>query len=394
VTDPDIADQLVGTVRDWVVKRVVPVASEYEHADEYPAPLVEDMKAFGLFGAKVPARYGGLGIDTVTYARLMEELAYGWMSLAGVLNTHTIAVTLLTRSGTDEQRERLLPRLATGEVRAAFSLSEPDAGSDAAALRCAATPDGDEYVVTGTKMWVTNGVRAGLVALAARTPEGITCFMVEKQPGDPAGDPTPGAGGTLGVSRTIGKLGYKGLETVEMVYDGYRLPASAILGGPAGLGRGLQAVLGGLELGRVNIAARAVGVARAAYDAAMRYSHERETFGKPINQHQAIQFKLADMATKLEAARLLTRNAAERVDAGKRADVEAGMAKLFASETALELATEAMRIHGGYGYTTELPVERYYRDAPLMIIGEGTNEIQRIVIARGLLARWAESHPT
>ena len=392
-TDPEVADQLVGTVRDWVAKRVIPVASSYEHADEYPAPLVEDMKAFGLFGAKVPARYGGLELDTVTYARLMEELAYGWMSLAGVLNTHTIAVTLLTRNGTEEQRERLLPRLASGEVRAAFSLSEPDAGSDAAALRCSATPDGDEYVIDGTKMWVTNGVRAGLVALAARAPEGITCFLVEKDPGDPAA-PNNGTDGTIGVSRTIGKLGYKGIETVEMVYDGHRVPASSILGGPAGLGRGLQAVLGGLELGRVNIAARAVGVARAAFDAAMRYSHERETFGKPINQHQAIQFKLADMATKLEAARLLTRNAAERVDAGQRADVEAGMAKLFASETALELATEAMRIHGGYGYTTELPVERYYRDAPLMIIGEGTNEIQRIVIARGLLSRWASSHPT
>jgi alkylation response protein AidB-like acyl-CoA dehydrogenase len=380
-TDPALADELVATVRDWVRKEVLPVASEYEHADRFPAPLVEQMKAFGLFGAKVPEEHGGLGLDTVTYARLMEELAYGWMSLAGVLNTHTILVTLLARHGTDDQKQRLLPILATGAIRGAFSLSEPDAGSDAASLRCKATPDGDEYVLDGTKMWVTNGERAGMVALAARTPEGITCFVVEKEPGRSFGG--------ISVSKTIGKLGYKGLETVEMVYDGHRVPASSVLGGPDGLGKGLQYVLGSLEVGRVNIAARSVGVARAAFDAAMRYSHERETFGVPINQHQAIQFKLADMATRLEAAKLLTRSAAEKLDAGERADVEAGMAKLFASETALELSTEAMRIHGGYGYTTELPVERYYRDAPLMIIGEGTNEIQRVVIARGLLRRWA-----
>jgi alkylation response protein AidB-like acyl-CoA dehydrogenase len=380
-TDPGVADELVATVRTWVRKDVIPVASDYEHADEFPTPLVEQMKAFGLFGAKVPPEHGGLGLDTVTYARLMEELAYGWMSLAGVLNTHTILVTLLSRHGTDEQKARHLPVLATGEVRGAFSLSEPDAGSDAASLRCKATPDGDEYVIDGTKMWVTNGVRAGLVALAARTPEGITCFVVEKEPG-------PRFGG-ISVSKTIGKLGYKGLETVEMAYDGHRVPAASVLGGAEGLGKGLQYVLGSLELGRVNIAARSVGVARAAFDAAMRYSHERETFGVPINQHQAIQFKLADMATRLEAAKLLTRSAAEKLDAGERADVEAGMAKLFASETAFELASEAMRIHGGVGYTTELPVERYYRDAPLMIIGEGTNEIQRVVIARGLLRRWA-----
>ncbi|HEX8804947.1 MAG TPA: acyl-CoA dehydrogenase family protein [Acidimicrobiales bacterium] len=380
-TDPALADELVGTVRDWVRRDVVPVASEYEHADRFPAPLVDQMRAFGLFGAKVPEEHGGLGLDTVTYARLMDELAYGWMTLAGVLNTHTILVTLLVRHGTDEQRARLLPRLATGEVRGAFSLSEPDAGSDAAALRCRATPDGDEYVLDGTKMWVTNGERAGAVALAARTPEGVTCFVVEKDPG-------PRHGG-ITVSRAVDKLGYKGIETVEMSYDGHRLPASAVLGGPDGLGRGMRFILGALEVGRVNIAARSVGVARAAFDAAMAYAHERHTFGVPIHEHQAVQFKLADMATRLEAARLLTRNAAERLDAGLRADVEAGMAKLFASETALELATEAMRIHGGAGYTTDLPVERYYRDAPLMIIGEGTNEIQRIVIARGLLRRWA-----
>ena len=384
-TDPEIAEQIIGAVRDWVRKDVIPVASRYEHDDEFPAPLVEQMKAFGLFGAKIPEEYGGLGLDTVTYTKLMEELAYGWMSLAGVLNTHTIVATLLARNGTEEQKKAHLPRMATGEIRAAFSLSEPDVGSDAASLRCKAELDGEEYLVNGTKMWVTNGERAAIVALAARTTEGITCFIYEKEPNT--------FSDTLKVSRTIEKLGYKGLETVEMAYLDHRIPASTVLGGEAGLGRGLNMVLGGLELGRVNIAARAQGVGRAAYDAAMAYAFQRETFGKPINQHQAIQFKLADMATKLEASRLLVENAAKRIDAGLRADVEAGMAKLFASETALELATESMRIHGGYGYTTDFPVERYYRDAPLMIIGEGTNEIQRIVIARGLLSRWQTEHP-
>ena len=382
-TDPALADELVDTVRTWVRKDVIPQASGFEHADEFPTAFVEQMKAFGLFGARIPEEHGGLGLDTLTYARLMEELAYGWMSLAGVLNTHTIAATLIERFGTAEQQARWLPSMATGERRAAFSLSEPDAGSDTKAIRCKAVPDGDEYVLNGTKMWVTNGERAGIVALAAKTPEGITCFMVEKEPG--------ASFGGIQVSRTIDKLGYKGLETVEMTYVDHRVPASSVLGGPDGLGRGLHHILGSLELGRINIAARALGVARAAYDASMKYAHERETFGVPIAQHQAIQFKLADMATKVEASRLLVKSAAERFEAGERADVEAGMAKLFCSETALEVATEAMRIHGGYGYTKEFPVERYYRDAPLMIIGEGTNEIQRIVIARGLMARWAES---
>jgi butyryl-CoA dehydrogenase len=259
-TDPEVAEQIIGTVRDWVRKDVIPVASEYEHADEFPAPLVEQMKAFGLFGAKVPVEHGGLGLDTVTYSRLMEELAYGWMSLAGVLNTHTIVVTLLARNGTEEQKQAHLPRMATGEIRAAFSLSEPDAGSDAASLRCKATPDGDEYIINGTKMWVTNGVRAGIVALAARTDEGITCFVYEKEP-----EVFPES---LQVSRTIEKLGYKGLETVEMAYVDHRIPASTVLGGPAGLGRGLSMVLGGLELGRVNIAARAQGVGRGPEDPA------------------------------------------------------------------------------------------------------------------------------
>jgi alkylation response protein AidB-like acyl-CoA dehydrogenase len=378
-TDPDVRDEVVRTVRSWVAREVIPVASELEHADEYPAHLVDQMKELGLFGVTIPDEHGGLGLDLLTYVGVIEELSYGWMSLSGIVNTHTIAATLVSLHGTDEQRKRWLPEMATGARRGCLSLSEPDAGSDTRNVQCRAVRDGEEWRITGTKTWVTNGERAGIVALAARTDEGISCFIVEKEPGERFGGIT--------VSRNIGKLGYKGLETVEMSWDGHRVPADALLGDA---GRGLAYILSALETGRINIAARAVGMARAAFDAALAYAQQRETFGKPIAQHQAIQLKLADMATKLEAARLLTRNAAERKQAGKRADVEAGMAKLFASEAAYEIAGEAMRIHGGVGYTTDLPVERYYRDAPLMIIGEGTNEIQRLVIARGLLARAAE----
>jgi butyryl-CoA dehydrogenase len=381
-TDPEVADEIVAIVRRFVEREVLPVATELEHADEYPTKLVEGLRDLGLFGATVPAEHGGLGLDVPTYARIVEELSAGWMSLSGVINTHLIAAGLIARQGTQEQQARWLPAMAAGDLRGCLSLSEPDAGSDTRSLRCRATPDGEEYVLDGTKAWVTNGERAGIVALAARTPEGITCFMVEKEPGTRSGGIT--------VTRRVEKLGYKGVETVEMAYDGHRVPASAVLGGPAGLGRGLPAILGGLELGRINIAARACGVGRAAFEAAMAYAQQRSTFGKPIAEHQAIAFKLADMATQLRAARLLTQDAAERYASGQRADVEAGMAKLFASEMALEVATEAMRIHGGMGYAAELPVERYYRDAPLMVIGEGTNEIQHLVIARGLLARWRE----
>jgi butyryl-CoA dehydrogenase len=384
VLDPDVADEMIATISKWVRTEVMPNVDGFEHADAYPEEWVEQMKEFGLFGARIPPEHGGLGLDVPTYARLVEELSYGWMSLAGFLNTHTIVADLVLKHGTDEQQSRLLPDLATGSRRGAFSLSEPDAGSDAKALRCRAEPTNEGYLIHGTKMWVTNGERAGIVALAARAPEGITCFLVEKDPG-------PSYGG-ITVSRRIGKLGYKGLETVEMSYDAHPVPESAILGGTEGKGRGLQYILGSLELGRINVAARALGVSRAALDAAMSYAQQRETFGVPIVKHQAIAFKLADMATKVEASKLMVNSAAERYQRGERADVEAGMAKLFASETALEVATEAMRIHGGYGYTTELPIERYFRDAPLMIIGEGTNEIQRMVIARGLLARWNASH--
>ena len=377
--DVETKEHLVETIRKWIEREVAPTASRLEHADEYPEEWVEQMKAFGLFGAKSPVEYGGYGLDTLTYARLIEELAYGWMTLSGVVNTHTIVANLIATFGTDDQKAKWLPRMATGEPRAAFSLSEPDSGSDTRSLRCRADRDGDSYVLNGTKTWVTNGERAGLVAVAARTPEGVTCFLVEKEPG-------PRFGG-ITVSRRIGKLGYKGIETVEMAYEDHRISADAVLGGATGLGLGLNYILSSLELGRINVASRAVGVARAAFDAAFSYAEQRETFGVPIIKHQAIAFKLANMATKVEASRLLVRSAAEKYDRGERADVEAGMAKLFASETALEVATEAMIIHGGYGYTTDFPVERYFRDAPLMIIGEGTNEIQRIVITRGLQSR-------
>jgi butyryl-CoA dehydrogenase len=375
-TDPNVREEIIATVRTFIAREVIPVASELEHADEYPTAIVEAMKGLGLFGITIPEEYGGLGLDLLTYIGIIEELSYGWMSLSGVVNTHTICATLISSFGTEEQKQRLLPSMVTGERRGALSLSEPDAGSDTSNISCRATRDGDEWVVNGTKAWVTNGEKASVVALAARTEAGVSAFIVEKEPG-------PQSGG-ISVSKNVSKLGYKGVETVEMSYVDHRMPGGALLGDD---GRGLPQILSVLEVGRINIAARAVGVARAAFDAALAYAQERVTMGKPIAQHQAIQLKLADMATKLEAARLLTVSAAERKQAGLRCDVEAGMAKLFASETALELATESMRIHGGVGYTTELPVERYFRDAPLMIIGEGTNEIQRIVIARGLLAR-------
>jgi alkylation response protein AidB-like acyl-CoA dehydrogenase len=375
-TDPEIRAELIDAVRRFVAREVIPIASDLEHADEYPEAIVEQMKAMGLFGVMIPERYGGLGLDLLTYIGVIEELSYGWMSLSGVVNTHTIAAIILLTHGSEAQRERWLPPLASGQRRGALSLSEPDAGSDTRNISCRAVRDGDEYVIRGTKTWVTNGLRSGLVALAVRTDAGISCLMVEKEPGERFGG--------IVVSRNISKLGYKGLETVEMSYDDHRVPADWLVGDE---GRGLSYILGALEVGRINIAARAVGVGRAAFDAALAYAQERVTFGKPIAEHQAIQLKLADMATRLEAARLLTKSAAERRQAGERCDVEAGMAKLFASETAFEIATDAMRIHGGMGYTTELPVERYFRDTPLMIIGEGTNEIQRLVIARGLLAR-------
>lgn len=375
-TPDEVRQEIVSTVRRFVAQEVVPAAPALERADRFPDEIVEQMRELGLFGVTIPEAYGGLGLDLLTYIGVIEELAYGWMSLTGIVNTHTMAATLLLHHGSEEQKQRWLPQMATGSRRGALSLSEPDAGSDTRNISCRALRDGDEYVVNGTKAWVTNGERASIVALAVRTEEGISALIVEKEPG-------PTFEG-VSVVRHVDKLGYRGVETVEMGYVDHRVPVANLVGEA---GRGLPQILGVLEVGRINIAARAVGVARAAFDAALAYAQQRITFGKPIAEHQAIQIKLADMATRLEASRLLTENAARRKAAGLRCDVEAGMAKLFASETAFELATEAMRIHGGVGYTTDTPVERYFRDAPLMMIGEGTNEIQRLVIARGLLAR-------
>ena len=379
--DQALSEELVSTVRAWVDRDVVPNVARFELSDEFPQAMFDQMCEFGLFGATIQEEYGGLGLDVTTYARIIEELARGFMSLAGILNTHKIGVTMITRFGTDEQRRRLLPRMCDGSFRAAFSLSEPDAGSDTGAIRCRAERDGDEWVINGTKMWVTNGTRASLVMLMARTPdEGITCFMVEKDPGE--------AYGGITVSKKLDQLGYRGRETVEMSYVDHRVPNANVLGGDDGVGQGRRYALSALELGRINIAARAVGVAQAAFEAAMAYAQHRETFGRPIFEHQAVQFRLAEMATKLQAARLMTYDAARRADEGERVDMEAGMAKLFASEAAFEIAMDAMRVHGGNGYTTEFPVERYLRDTPLMIIGEGTSEIQKMVIARKLLERY------
>ncbi len=380
---------VVAAVREWVEREVYPSASGYEHADEFPTPLVEDMKELGLFGVTIPEEYGGLGLDLLTYALIQIELSRGWMSLSGVLNTHFISAWMIKTYGTEEQRERYLPRMATGELRFAYSMTEPHAGSDVQAIRTRAVRDGDDYVITGQKMWATNALRAGgIMLLAVTDPEaehrhaGMTAFIVEKE-AEVAEQPG------LAIPRKLGKLGYKGVETTELVFDGFRTPASGALGGEEGVGRGFYQFMGGIELGRVNIAARAVGIATRAFEETIAYVQQREAFGKPIAQHQAVQLKLAQMATKIEAARLLTMQAAERKSAGERADLEAGMAKLFATEAAEQVALDAMRLHGGAGYSTDLVIERIYRDAPVLILGEGSNEIQQLVIARRLLERYA-----
>jgi len=373
-------DQIVDTVRRFVEREVMPVASKYEHANEYPHDLVERMKELGLFGATIAPEWGGLGLDYSTYSRIVEEICRGWMSLSGVLNTHLMFAYVLQRFGTAAQQERWLPAMARGEHRAALCLTEPHAGSDTQQIRTTARRDGDHYVVNGSKMFITNARTATIYSLLTKTDpranpphKGMTLFAAERGPG-------------LTVGRDIDKIGYKSVETCEVSFEDYRVPVGNLIGGEEG--RGLQMVLSGLEVGRINIASRAVGVAQAAFESAIRYSQQRSTFGKPICEHQAIQLKLADMATKIEASRLLVRQAAAMKDRGERCDLEAGMAKLFASETCQEVSLEAMRVLGGYGYTKEFPVERYYRDAPLMIIGEGTNEIQRLVIARGLVQRY------
>jgi alkylation response protein AidB-like acyl-CoA dehydrogenase len=380
--------EIVQAVRDWVDREVYPVASDFEHADEFPAPLVEQMKEMGLFGVTIPEEYGGLGLDLTTYVLIQVELSRGWMSLSGVLNTHFISAWMIRTFGTQEQRDRYLPRMAAGEIRSAYSMTEPHAGSDVQAIRTRAVRDGDEWSITGQKMWATNGLRAGMMTMLAVTDpdaeprhRGLTAFVLEKEPGAAK---LPG----LTISAPLKKLGYKGIESVEMSFDGFRAPADAVIGGDAGIGEGFKYFMGGIELGRCNVAARGVGIAQRALEEAVSYAQQREAFGKPIAQHQAIQLKLAQMATKIEASRLLLLQAAQKKDAGERADLEAGMAKWFATETAQDVALESMRIHGGAGYSQDHVVERIYREAPLLLIGEGSNEIQQLVIARRLLERY------
>ncbi len=379
-------------VRQFVDEQIIPKAEHYDHEDEFPEPIVEQMKELGLFGVTIPEEYGGMGLDLTTYAMIVEELSRGWISISGVVNTHFIGSYLLMKFGTDEQKEHFLPKMATGEIRAAFSLSEPEVGSDVQGIKATATKDGDAWVLNGQKMWVTNGLLSSVVFVLMKNDtkadppyKGMTCFITEKEPG--VSENTGDYAGLV-IPPKIKKMGYKGVESTELVYDGYRCPPDRILGGEeAGLGQGFRQMMDALEVGRVNVAARGVGIAQRALELALRYSQERKTFGKPIAQHQAIQFKLADMATKVEAARLLTFKAARMKDAGQRSDVEAGMAKLFASEAGKEVVEDSFRIHGGYGYSKEYEIERLYRDAPLLLIGEGTSEIQRMVIGKKLLER-------
>ncbi|MGB6244511.1 MULTISPECIES: acyl-CoA dehydrogenase family protein [Gordonia] len=375
----DEENLLVQTIRRFVDREVKPSVREVEHANEYPERWIEQMKQLGVFGLAVPEEYGGVPVSMPCYVQVTEELARGWMSLAGAMGGHTVVAKLLTAFGTDAQKAQYLPRMATGEIRATMALTEPGGGSDLQALTTTARRDGDDLVITGAKTWITNARRSGLIALLCKTDPaatprhaGISIVLVEHGPG-------------LTVSRDLPKLGYKGVESCELSFDGYRAPASAVLGGDPG--KGFAQMMKGLEVGRIQVASRALGVAAAALEDALAYAQQRESFGKPIWKHQAVGGHLADMATKLTAARQLTRHAAQRYDSGDRCDMEAGMAKLFASEAAMEIALDAVRIHGGYGYSTEYDVERYFRDAPLMIVGEGTNEIQRNVIAGQLVAR-------
>ena len=372
-------EALLDAIDAFLAREVRPVARELDHSDTWPADIVEKMRAMGLFGCIIEERYGGLGLTAATYARIIERISAVWMSLAGIINSHLIMAALVQRAGTAEQRERYLPRFASGELRGGLALTEPDCGTDLQAIRTAARRDGEHYVIDGTKTWISNGIQGHCVAALVKTDpraepphRGMSVFICEKGPGFEA-------------SRKLEKLGYKGIDSAELVFQSYRVPAANLIGGVEG--RGLQHVLAGLELGRINVAARGVGIARAALEDSVRYAQLRRTFGKPISEHQAIQLKLADMATRVEAARLLTAAAAEAYDRGARCDMEAGMAKLFATEAAVDNSLEAMRIHGAYGYSKELDIERYYRDAPLLVIGEGTNELQRIIIARQLVQR-------
>jgi len=371
--------QILDTIDAFLARDVVPYAHALEHDDIYPEAIVARMRELGLFGATIGVAYGGLGLPCATYAAIVERIARVWMSLTGIFNSHLIMSAIVERNGTDSQKREFLPKFASGELRGGLALTEPDCGTDLQAIRVTARRDGGDYVVNGTKTWISNGIYGSCFALLVKTDlhaeprhRGMSMLLAEKGPG-------------FAVGRRLEKLGYKGIDSAELVFDTYRVPADRLIGGVEG--RGLQHALSGLELGRINVAARGVGIAQAALDESVRYAQLRRTFGAPIAQHQAIQLKLADMATRTEASRLLVRRAAELYDTGQRCDMEAGMAKLFATETALENATEAMRVHGGYGYSTEFPVERLYRDAPLLVIGEGTNELQRIIIARQLVQR-------
>jgi isovaleryl-CoA dehydrogenase len=370
---------IIEVVHDFVDRDVKPVVQELDHANIYPENLIEHMKQLGIFGLAIPKPWGEVRVSTPCYALVTEELARGWMSLAGAMGGHTVVAKLILDYGTQEHKDTYLPRMATGELRATMALTEPGGGSDLQAMRTTASPVGDEYVINGSKTWITNARKADLIALLCKTNpaakpahQGISILLVEKNPG-------------FSISRDLPKLGYKGVESCEISFDDFHVPASSLLGETEG--QGFVQMMRGLEIGRIQVASRAIGVGRAALEDALRYSQERESFGQPIWKHQSIGNYLADMATKLTAARQLVLYAARRFDAGIRADMEAGMAKLFASETAMQIALDAMRIFGGYGYSTEFDIERYFRDAPLMILGEGTNEIQRNVIARQLVSR-------
>jgi alkylation response protein AidB-like acyl-CoA dehydrogenase len=381
----DSQQEILAVVRDFVDKEILPVATALEHADAYPADIVAGLRELGLFGLIIPEEYGGLGESLLTYALAVEEIARGWMSVSGVFNTHFIVAWMLMHHGTDEQKRRYLPRLAAGEARGAFSMSEPGLGSDVSAITTRAARVGDDdYEITGQKMWLTNGATANLIALLVKTDEGaatphrnLTTFLIEKEPG--MGEVAPG----LTIPGKIDKMGYKGVDTTELLLDHYRVPAAQILGGAPG--RGFYHMMDGVEVGRVNVAARAAGMAQRAFELGVAYAQQREAFGKPIAEHQAIQFRLAEMGTKVEAAHLLVVNAARTKDAGERNDLEAGMAKYLASEFCHQVVEDSFRIHGGYGYTKEFEIERLYREAPMLLIGEGTADIQRMIIGRRLL---------
>ncbi|MEU1292698.1 acyl-CoA dehydrogenase family protein [Streptomyces sp. NPDC005840] len=389
----DVQREILSTVRDFVDKEILPVATELEHRDEYPQQIVDGLRELGLFGLMIPEEYGGLGESLLTYALCVEEIARGWMSVSGIINTHFIVAYMLKQYGTAEQKEHFLPRMAAGDIRGAFSMSEPGLGSDVSAITSKAVRDGDEYVLNGQKMWLTNGGTSSLVAVLVRSDEGhsveevaarphrsMTTFLVEKEPG--FGEVRPG----LTIPGKIDKMGYKGVDTTELIMDDLRVPADRVLGGTTG--RGFYQMMDGVEVGRVNVAARGCGVAQRAFELGVRYAQQRHTFGKQIAHHQAIQFKLAEMATKVEAAHAMMVNAARKKDSGQRNDLEAGMAKYLASEYCKEVVEDAFRIHGGYGFSKEYEIERLYREAPMLLIGEGTAEIQKMIIGRRLLEEY------